>query len=78
MLLLEDRVPGSKWWWRWIGPPPWSISAGGALVLAAFVAMLGCFVRYWAHDHLWQASDNQGDAERSARTLGQVSEGKGG
>jgi hypothetical protein len=73
ILLLEDSYP-PKWWWSWIAPPPWSISFGGIAIAVAFVVTFALFLRYWAHDHVFHGNDpqNMGNAELTARTLGQV------
>jgi len=39
ILLVEDTGT-PKWWWTYIGAPPWSISKGGILVLSGFLISL--------------------------------------
>ena len=68
----SDSYP-PKWWWTWINPPPWSISVGGIVVLASSVVFLGCFIHYWAHDHLYQSGTNMSNNEIRARFFGQCS-----
>jgi hypothetical protein len=71
--LLVDAWP-PKWWWRWIAPPPWSLSVGGLLVAFSFGVMLVLFTCYWGAEHLFHSRyrHSMSATQIATRTVGQV------
>jgi hypothetical protein len=72
VLLLDDSQPPAKWWWTWIGAPPWSISKGGIVVLSAFTVSLGCYLSYWDQMHEWHKGETIEKSAHAARVFGQL------
>ena len=74
--LLTNAAGGPKWWWNWIGAPPWSITIGGAITFSAFLGALAAFTYYWTGVHWFegsaQSTSGKSDAEYAARGVGQV------
>lgn len=77
-VLVDDKLP-AKWWWNWIGAPPWSMSVGGLVVLTAFILTSILFITYWGYDHAYDYNKTSPSAggqfssnQIAARTLGQV------